>query len=106
MTEGKLVRDLIPALIRESGKDAQVRYLSGSDLMGALAAKLEEEASEAALAIDSREALVEELADLYEVMSGLIALRGIRWREVVEAADAKAKRRGRFESGAWLTVSE
>ena len=56
-------------------------------------------AVEAALAIDSREALVEELADLYEVMSGLIALSGIGWREVVEAADAKAKRRGRFRSG-------
>ena len=38
MIEGKLVRDLIPDIIRESGRPADVRYLSGAELLTALAA--------------------------------------------------------------------
>lgn len=106
MTDGKLVRDLIPDLIRESGRLAEVRYLSGGELASALAAKLQEEAHEAAVAVHSREALVEELADLTEVMSALMALHGIDQREVAEAAQQKASRRGRFETGAWLTTAD
>ena len=70
MSEGKLVRDLIPHLIRESGRRADVRYLSGQELVSALGAKLREEAREAAEALDSRENLIDELADVTEVMFG------------------------------------
>jgi hypothetical protein len=33
MTEGKLVRDLIPDLIRQEGRRAAVRHLSGDELV-------------------------------------------------------------------------
>ena len=102
MTDGKLVRDLVPELIRQSGRRADVRHLSGEELVGALGAKLREEAQEAAEALDSREKLIEELADLTEVMSALMAIRGIPEHDVVAAARAKALQRGRFESGTWL----
>jgi predicted house-cleaning noncanonical NTP pyrophosphatase (MazG superfamily) len=102
MTDGKLVRDLIPDLIRQSGRQADVRHLSGEDLVSALGAKLREEAQEAADALDSREKLIEELADITEVMSALMAIRGIPEHDVVAAAQAKALQRGRFESGTWL----
>jgi len=104
VTGGKLVRDLVPELIRESGRYPQVRHLSGRELMDALAAKLQEEAREAAEAIVDRDHLLEELADVYEVMQALMALHGIQWRDVVGEADTKAQRRGRFETGAWLTT--
>jgi predicted house-cleaning noncanonical NTP pyrophosphatase (MazG superfamily) len=106
VTDGKLVRDLIPDLIRESGRLAEVRYLSGGELASALAAKLREEAQEAAETVDRRERLIEELADLTEVMSALMALQGIDQREVAEAAQHKAPRRGRFDTGAWLTTAD
>ena len=69
MTEGKLVRDLVPDIIRKSGRRAEVLHLSGDELVIALAAKLREEACEAAEGINSRPALIEELADVTEVMS-------------------------------------
>jgi predicted house-cleaning noncanonical NTP pyrophosphatase (MazG superfamily) len=93
-------------MIRQSGRRAEVRYVSGEELMSALAAKLQEEAHEPAEALDSRENLIEELADLTEVMSALMAIRGIDQRDVVEAARVKAMRRGRFESGAWLRTTK
>lgn len=54
MTDGKLVRDLIPDLIRQSGRMVEVHYLTGDDLMAALGAKLVEEAQEAAEVVHSR----------------------------------------------------
>ena len=79
MTNGKLVRDLIPELIRKDGRDPQVRYLSGEALVTALRTKLCEEAQEAAEA-GSRKQLVEELADVREVMFALMAAEGITVR--------------------------
>lgn len=101
MTEGKLVRDLVPALIRESGRQAEVRYLAGAELTNALVAKLCEEAREAAEAVDQKERLVEELADVTEVMSALMRLFGIHDDDVADAAKVKALQRGRFETGAF-----
>jgi predicted house-cleaning noncanonical NTP pyrophosphatase (MazG superfamily) len=106
LTEGKLVRDLIPAIIRESGRHAEVRYLSGTELASALGAKLCEEAHEARDAADYRESLIEELADLTEVMSALMALRGIEQYEVLDAAEKKAALHGRFTTGTWLTSTD
>ena len=102
MTEGKLVRDLIPEIIRKSGRHAKVQYLSGVDLAGGLVAKLCEEAAEVKAAIGDRASLVDELADLTEVMSALMTTQGIQQQEVLDAAERKASRRGRYETGAWL----
>lgn len=104
MTDGKLVRDLIPAIIKASGKQPEIRYLRGDDLINALAAKLCEEANEVAGALPDTKNLIEELADLREVMSALMSLTGITERDVIETAEAKAHARGRFEAGAWLVT--
>ena len=79
-----------------------MRYLSGDELVRALGAKLREEAAEAAEVSRERDALVEELADVTEVMSALMARREISEQEVLDAARAKAIRRGRFELGVCL----
>ncbi|MDA2895504.1 nucleoside triphosphate pyrophosphohydrolase [Mycolicibacterium sp. BiH015] len=102
MTDGKLVRDRIPEIIREAGRNPDVRYVSGNDLVTALAAKLQEEAAEAADAVADREALIEELADVAEVVSALMSLHHIAAQEIIEVAAAKAASRGRFSTGAWL----
>jgi phosphoribosyl-ATP pyrophosphohydrolase len=74
-------------------------------MASALAAKLREEAQGAAEAVEQCEALIEEMADLTEVMSALMAFHGIDPRDVAEAAQQKASRHGRFETGAWLTTT-
>lgn len=102
MTEGKLVRDLIPELIRQSGRNPNVRHISGDDLVRALGAKLIEEAEEVAASVTNRDDLIEDLADLTEVIAAVMKIRGIDGREVADAAAAKAGTRGRFETGAWL----
>ena len=105
MTDGKLVRDLIPDLIRQSGRTVEVRYLTGNELMAALGAKLVEEAQEAAEVVHSRKDLLEELADVREVIAALMAAGGITDQQLSEAAVAKARMRGSFRSGAWLASS-
>lgn len=105
MSDGKLVRDLIPDLIRQSGRTVEVRYLTGDELMAALGAKLIEEAREAAEVVHNRTDLVEELADVHEVMAALMAAGKITTQDVAEAAVAKAQERGVFRSGAWLGSS-
>ena len=102
MTDGKLVRDLIPDLIRAEGRKADVRYLTGDARIAALGAKLVEEAREAAEAVGGRERLLEELADVREVVAALMDARGITDEELTRAATAKAQQRGAFQTGAWL----
>ena len=105
MSDGKLVRDLIPDLIRQTGRTVEVHYLTGDGLMAALGAKLIEEAQEAAEVVHSRKDLVEELADVREVVAALMAAGGITEHEVAERAAVKAQERGVFRSGAWLDSS-
>ena len=104
MTDGKLVRDKIPDLIRQSGRKVNVRHLSGEELTVALAAKLSEEAQEVADAVGDRQALIEELADLTEVMSALTALFDIDKQEVLNAAREKVSKRGGFDTAAWIAL--
>jgi len=105
VSDGKLVRDLIPDLIRQSGRTVEVRYLTGDELKAALGAKLIEEAQEAAEVVHSRKDLVEELADVREVVAALMSAGGITEHEVAERAVVKAQERGSFRSGAWLDSS-
>jgi predicted house-cleaning noncanonical NTP pyrophosphatase (MazG superfamily) len=105
MTDGKLVRDKIPDLIRQSGRKVNVRHLSGEELTVALAAKLSEEAQEVADAVGNRQALIEEMADVTEVISALREVNNISDDDLAEAIRVKALQRGRFDDGAFL-VSE
>jgi len=97
---GKLVRDRIPEIIRAAGGDAQVRVLAEDELLPALTAKLIEEAKEAHGAdVDQ---LLEELADIRQVILAILAHMG--WTEVdLEiASEAKVRDRGGFSRRYWL----
>ena len=76
MNTGKLVRDRIPEIIRESGGVPSVAVLR------------------------------EELADLRQVISALMTVCGISDQEVTGVAVAKAEELGAFDSGAWLVSPE
>ena len=102
ITHNKLVRDLIPQIILQSGRTCITRTLSDDEYISALDAKLQEELNEY-LADGS----MEELADLLEVMMAAAEARGHTFAEVEAIRQAKAKERGVFRERIWLeSVSE
>jgi len=96
----KLVRDLIPDIIRATGRVPVVRRLSDEDYRTALRVKAQEELDELVDATGGD--LVEELADLHEVLRGIAAHDGIAWSAVEAAATAKRATRGGFDERVWL----
>lgn len=95
----KLVRDLIVAIITESGRDCNWRYTtSKEEHMELLADKLIEESKELAEA-ETYEDRIEEAGDLFEVFQCLINLHGVSIEDAQKAAYVKFLKRGSFKSG-------
>lgn len=91
---GKLVRDRIPQIIRESGA-TPVTYTAGpQEYRSRLRDKLGEEVAEFLEADDAR--APEELADVLEAVYALAADLGIDMDQVEEIRRAKADERGGF----------
>ena len=88
----KLVRDLIPDIIIESGKSCRTRVLSDEEYLEMLDRKLDEELTEY-----HSDQNLEELADLLELIYAAATARGYT-PEALEAKRAeKAAKRGAFE---------
>ncbi|MEO3785147.1 NUDIX domain-containing protein [Actinocorallia sp. B10E7] len=90
----KLVRDLIPQLMREAGKEPDVYVAERDRLRDLLLAKLYEEADE--FAADPSPS---ELADLLEVVLALADEIGCGTGELERVRAAKAAERGGFTEG-------
>ena len=97
---GKLVRDRIPEIIRASGEEPGVRVLDGEHFRTALLTKLVEEAEEARSSDDDH--LLEELADIYEVVLATLELNGWTETDLTATAARKADERGGFRARIWL----
>ena len=97
---GKLVRDRIPEIIRASGREPVTRILDDAEFETALRHKLLEEATEAAAAPATE--LLEELADVLEVVRALASLDGQDLASVLAAAEAKLQERGGFSARVFL----
>ncbi len=67
----KLVRDNIPAIIRQHGDTCQIEIMTESEFQRALRQKIVEEAQEV-MQTTTHSELVSELADLYEVVETLL----------------------------------
>jgi predicted house-cleaning noncanonical NTP pyrophosphatase (MazG superfamily) len=95
----KLIRDKIPQIIEHSGKSCQCQTLSSTEYLKALGEKLVEEAKETAIALDSPDcdALLYELADLYEVIDAILALKGIEVSQAIAKQGEKRQERGSFQ---------
>ncbi|GAA5162053.1 hypothetical protein GCM10023321_47040 [Pseudonocardia eucalypti] len=91
---GKLVRDKIPDIIRAGGRTPDLRRLGEAEYVRELHAKLVEEPEE--LAAAAGPAIVEELADVLEVVRALVRVNGLTMDEVTAHADRKAIARGGF----------
>ncbi len=93
-TYDKLVRDLIPDIIRGDGHACAVETLDNEAFRRALRNKLVEEAQEAADASDDD--LVTELADLQEVVDALIQAYGYTHQTVAGMQQERRGQRGGF----------
>ena len=90
----KLVRDRIPEIIERAGKTATWRRLRDEEFRQALKAKALEEAGELVNASD--EALLSELADLSEVIDGILGAYDLSREDLEMVRRKKNKERGRF----------
>lgn len=96
-TYNKLVRDLIPDIIEESGKECRTRILSNEEYLKMLDLKLDEELKEY-----HDDQNIEELADLLEIIYAAALARGYTLCELEAVRAEKAKKRGGFEKKIFL----
>ena len=88
----KLVRDLIPDIIKKEGKPYQTRILSDTAYQQELIKKLQEEVTEF-----TQEPNLEELADILEVLHALVESLGSDMTTVEDIRRQKVVERGGFE---------
>lgn len=92
----KLIRDLIPQLAVARGQaPMDVRQATAAEMPGLLLAKLGEELAEVRAA--DAGGVLEELADVLEVLFALAAVYGCDRGDLREIARAKAEARGGFD---------
>ena len=90
----KLVRDKIPEIIEADGKTAFTMIIDGMRLKQALVKKLTEEGEEYLESLET-----EEIADLLEILHGLMEAHGVSYDEVERIRLSKKKERGGFSEG-------
>ncbi len=91
----KIVRDNID-WSREPGIFSEIVDLTPEEKVHHLKKKLLEEAEEV-LEAETREDLVEEIADVYEVLDALMQKADINLQEVMRVKEEKKKRKGGFD---------
>lgn len=102
----KLVRDLIPFIIEESGYKCSFVTLDDYEYLTALEDKLKEEVDELLDSIDDDE-FIEEVADVLEVINALCDVRGISLDAIEDVRASKERKRGGFCQRIYLlTVDE
>jgi len=97
MSNGKLIRDRIPEIIREAGGDPRTRTLDDEAFREALCAKLAEETNEF---LEARTA--EELADVLEVVYALAEQAGLTPDALEAIRLEKRAARGGFDRRLFL----
>lgn len=93
----KLVRDRIPQIIMDSGKQCTTQVLPKDIYIQKLDEKLDEE-----LAEYQQSKSLEELADLLEVMEAVVRARGYTWEDLTQIRIEKRANRGGFDKGILL----
>ena len=94
----KLVRDKIPEIIEASGKTPIYTQCAPEELLGWLYSKLQEEYLELMNA-NERADILQEIADVYEVMLCLARHYGYIELDIKKAVEDKRAARGSFRKG-------
>ena len=103
----KLVRDGVPALIVKDGKIPICEFVDDYDVEPYIFNKIKEEVAElqyeCGMAEQDREKILEEFADIYEVLNKLAKVYNIEPEDIAEAQFKKHKKSGAFNSNIILT---
>lgn len=97
----KLVRDNIPNIIESNGERAVTRILNDEEYRGELYKKLQEETNEVINAKNTED-VVEELADVLEVLRSIAELENMNLDAIIEIANQKRLKRGGFKKRIFL----
>lgn len=97
----KLVRDYIPDIIESNGEKAIYRVLEDEEYKDSLKKKLEEEYIELRDAESPRE-VIEECADLLEVLFALAKSVGYSEEDLIKERTLKREKRGGFDKRIYL----
>jgi predicted house-cleaning noncanonical NTP pyrophosphatase (MazG superfamily) len=93
----KAIRDKIPEIIKESGKNCNVRILDDLEFLKQLEKKLSEEL------IEYQECKnADELSDILEIIYRISELKGISPDGLNKIRADKAKKRGKFDGNLFL----
>lgn len=90
----KLVRDKIPEIIKEDGRECDIEIVSYEEKYKLLEVKLQEEVNEY---LEDKN--LEELADVMEVLFGLAESLGYSEEDLLKARNKKLNERGGFKEG-------
>ncbi|MEW2415336.1 nucleoside triphosphate pyrophosphohydrolase [Streptomyces sp. NPDC046866] len=101
----KLIRDRIPEIAAARGQQLDIRVAGSAEAAELLVDKLEEEALEVAAA-DDRDNLLDELADVLEVLHALTRICGWSIDDLEQARRRKHTERGGFDRRLVLTAEE
>ena len=93
----KLVRDKIPEIINADDRKAVTRILDDEEYLNELNKKLKEEVSEY-----FEDNNVEELADIVEVIYGILNAKNVKLEEFENIRQAKVDKRGAFQEKIFL----
>lgn len=97
----KLVRDNIPQIIENNNEKPITKILDDAEYKEELFKKLREECEEVAKSEDTTE-LLEELADVYEVIASIAKAENKDICDIMEIADKKRAVRGGFAKKVFL----
>ena len=103
--QNKLWRDKLPVARTLEGSIIHLRTLSDVEYDASLRVKLVEEVDEVVSSCNSS-ALLEELADLYEVVDALCDLHGITKEQLLATQTKKREDRGGFYGKSYVTIAE
>ncbi len=96
----KLVRDRIPEIIEGNGEEPITRILNDEEYRSELIKKLNEEYDEVVNA--SGEDIIEELADMLEVMESIANLQNKTLDNIIIEKEKKKNKRGGFSKKIFL----
>lgn len=101
----KLIRDKLPEIIKSKGADAKYKILSKKQFEKYLILKVEEEASALPSAKTKKE-LINELADVMEVIEEIKKLKRITDKEIKIERKKNMDKKGGFKKKIFLVWSE
>ena len=104
---GKLIRDNIAEIAARKGETLQTTTLNDLEFIQALKEKLKEETTEVNHAIDTGNPhdILNELADVLEVLITIANLHNFNYEAITTAADVKRDTRGAFKNKTYLQTT-